>query len=65
MFVLAVVNLLSIIFAWYKVFRPKTHGEIIMMDEANMYLELKDDTSLSDIYASEYAVFKVKRKSQK
>lgn len=58
--VLSILNLISIIFFVGKILKkPKTHGTIRVIDHGQMYIELNDINTESEIYNSKYAIFEV------
>lgn len=58
--VLSVLNLISIIFFVLKALKkPKTHGKIRVIDKGQMYVELNDINTESEIRNSRYAIFEV------
>lgn len=58
--VLSVLNLISIIFFVGKTLKkPKTHGTICCIDKGQMYVELNDIHTESEICNSKYAIFEV------
>ena len=58
--VLSVLNLISIIFFVLKALKkPKTHGTIRVIDKGQMYIELNDIYTESEIRNSRYAIFEV------
>lgn len=60
LYVLSVLNLISIIFFVIKALKKyKTHGKIRIIDDGKMYIELNDYYTESEIRNSRYAIFEV------
>lgn len=60
LYVLSVLNIISIIFFIRKALKkPKTHGTIRVIDKGQMYVELNDINTESEIRNSKYAIFEV------
>lgn len=59
--IFAIASLLVALYFGHKLKRPKIYGVIVMHDENNMYLELDNSNSMSEIFNSDYVVFKVQK----
>lgn len=60
LYVLSVLNIISIIFFVRKTLKkPKTHGTIRVISNGQMYVELNDINTESEIFNSKYAIFEV------
>lgn len=58
---LAILNLLSILYFWYRIIKmkQKIFGTILINDNNSMYVELDSPDTIYEIFNSKYATFKV------